>query len=132
MVMTAHFSVLIQTRDFRAFADRWPCSGMRFTEDICACVDFAPNGDLTDICWHNCSAVNSVVRPFDIDEPEGIDGGALLAIIADAHTYLTNYVAENGWFGERPTHCDRCGETVWKDQTCACNPHPKDVEAGLI
>lgn len=99
MVVESRVSVMLQTADFRAFADRWPCSGMRFEDDICAFVQFTTDGDLLDVSWHNCSAVNSVVKPFDISEPEGIDGGALLALIADAQTYLTDYLKENGWKG---------------------------------
>jgi hypothetical protein len=97
MMIESPRNVFITTADFRTFAASWPCSGMRFEDDICCSVEFAGNGDLVDISWYNCTNIRSVIHPFDISEPEGIDGGALLAIVADAQKYMAENIADCAW-----------------------------------
>ena len=65
-----------------------------------------------------------------------------IARVIDATPKATKWIFDNGVAvsvevpPERNCHatwddCGDCGETIFRDGTCRCNPHPDDVAAGL-
>ena len=65
------YTVTVERREIEAFAERWPCSGLR---DRAISFCFAKsNGDLVDL------------TPYGVDDDA--DSGAVLALAQDAQAY---------------------------------------------
>jgi len=95
-VQTTDNAVMVTSGGIARFAAKWPCSGMRFDDDIAVQFEFDKrNGDLIDIQWFDCS---DDAESLDITEPEGVNGEALLALSQDAQQYL-NQAGREVWNG---------------------------------
>lgn len=77
--------VMVTSGGVARFANKWPCSGMRFDDDLGVIFSFDSNG-LCDVEWFDGDTGCTV------SEPEGVNGEALAALSQDAQTYLTQYL----------------------------------------
>ena len=74
-------TVFVSSVELRSFAQTWPCSGLRDIEAAVA-FGFDVRGNLVEVSWFDGETGT------DINEPEGIDQYALLAISQDAGNWL--------------------------------------------
>ena len=73
--------VMVTSGGIARFASQWPCSGMRFDDDLGVIFSFDTNG-LCDIEWFDGET------GLTIAEPEGVNGEALLALSQDAQRFV--------------------------------------------
>jgi hypothetical protein len=84
MNIFAPHTVLVTAKDLQAMRRVWPCSGLPF-DGQCVSFQFDSNG-LCDVSWYTDEGI-------DIAEPEGIDGGCMVALCEDAEQFLKQYRA---------------------------------------
>jgi len=82
MTEIAPNEVFVTSSELDKFASQWPCSGMRFDNDLAVKFSFDGHGNLVDIAWFDAE------YGCDITEPTGVDGAALLALSQDAGEWL--------------------------------------------
>ena len=78
--------VMVTSGGVERFAAQWPCSGMRFSDDIGVIFSFDSNG-LCDVEWFDGETGGTIA------EPDGVSGEALVALSQDANSYLISHLA---------------------------------------
>ena len=84
-VQTTDNAVMVTSGGVARFAAKWPCSGMRFDDDIAVQFEYDRKGNLVDIQWFDCT---DDAPSLDVSEPDGVNGEALAALSQDAQEYL--------------------------------------------
>ena len=84
MNILASNTVLVTAEDIRTMRRVWPCSGLPF-DGRCVSFQFDSNG-LCDVSWYTDEGI-------DVEEPEGIEDGCMIALCEDAEQFLKQYRA---------------------------------------
>lgn len=86
----------IETSAIDRFRKTWPCHGI--DESVEAIVFATYRGDLVEVTYSGTDSETGKEIEFDHDSETvtNIDGGAILALIADAERYFTAEVAVSG------------------------------------
>jgi hypothetical protein len=84
MTILAPNTVLVTSEGLRAMRKAWPCSGL--PSDLCVSFQFDSHG-LCDIGWYDTDGL-------DVEEPQGVDGGCMVALSQDAEAFLGSQQSE--------------------------------------